>query len=149
MDKIRIQDKHPGSASLLSQRMPKSKTIKISIKRSCSSISVSFRAPCDPVCGMRNGYRRGSWRACSTRGRLSYVSAWGWCMTTEYTQSGNGRFLACIPSCGKISPGWWGWGGCTPTPFHSIYYHIQSCSVRSSREGRYTPCISCTLCAWR
>ncbi len=33
-------------------------------------------------------------------------------------------------------------GGCTPTPFHSIYHHVQSCSVHSSWEGRYTPPIS-------
>jgi hypothetical protein len=43
-------------------------------------------------------------------------------------------------------------GGCTPTPFHYIYHHVQSCGVCSSREGRYTPPISilypiCTL--WR
>ncbi len=25
-----------------------------------------------------------------------------------------------------------GGGGCTPTPFHSIYHHVQSCSVISS-----------------
>ncbi len=24
---------------------------------------------------------------------------------------------------GKISPGWWGWGGRTPTPSHYIYHH--------------------------
>ncbi len=41
----------------------------------------------------------------------------------------------------KTSLGWW-WWGCTPTPFHSIYHHVQSCSVRSSWEGRYTPSIS-------
>jgi hypothetical protein len=29
-------------------------------------------------------------------------------------------------------------GGCTPTPFHFIYHLVQSCGVRSSREGRYT-----------
>ncbi len=29
----------------------------------------------------------------------------------EYTQSGDGRFLAFIPSWWKISPGWSGWGG--------------------------------------
>ncbi len=40
---------------------------------------------------------------------------------------------------GKISPGWWGWG-CMPTPFHSNY--IQSCSVRSCWESRYTHPIS-------
>jgi hypothetical protein len=42
---------------------------------------------------------------------------------------------------GKISAGWCG-GGCTPIPFHSIYHHIQSCSVRSSWVGRYTHPIS-------
>jgi hypothetical protein len=26
-----------------------------------------------------------------------------------------------------------------PSPFHYIYHHVQSCGVRSSREGRYTP----------
>jgi hypothetical protein len=37
---------------------------------------------------------------------------------------------------------WWknfprlatGGGGCTPTPFHYIYYHVQSCSVRSCSD---------------
>ncbi len=29
---------------------------------------------------------------------------------TEHTQSGNGRFLAYIPSWWKNSPCWWGWG---------------------------------------
>ncbi len=33
-------------------------------------------------------------------------------------------------------------GGCTPSPFHSIYYHEQNCGVRSNWEGRYTPPIS-------
>jgi hypothetical protein len=42
---------------------------------------------------------------------------------------------------GKISPAWWG-RGCTPSPFHSICHHEQSCAVRSSWEGRYTPPIS-------
>ncbi len=38
---------------------------------------------------------------------------------------------------------WAGEGrGCTPNPFHSNYHHIQSCSERSSWEGRYTPPIS-------
>ncbi len=30
-------------------------------------------------------------------------------------------------------------GGCTPTPFHSSYHHVQNCSVRSSWDGRYAP----------
>ncbi len=42
---------------------------------------------------------------------------------------------------GKISPAWWG-GGCTPSPFHTIYHHEQSCGVGSSWEDRYTPPIS-------
>jgi len=29
--------------------------------------------------------------------------------------------------------------GCMPTPFYYICHHIQSCGVRSSWEGRYTP----------
>ncbi len=63
-------------------------------------------------------------------------------ITTEYTQSGNGRFLAYISSRWKISPGWWGWRRCTPAPFHFIYHHVQSCSVRSSWVGKYTHPIS-------
>ncbi len=41
---------------------------------------------------------------------------------------------------GKISLGWWGWGvhAHLPTPLHSVYHHVQSCSVRTSWEGRYT-----------
>ncbi len=31
---------------------------------------------------------------------------------------------------GKISPAWCGWG-CTPTPIHYIYHHVQNCSVRT------------------
>jgi hypothetical protein len=33
-----------------------------------------------------------------------------------------------------------GGGGlhCTPNAFHSIYHHVQSCSVLSGGEGRYT-----------
>jgi len=33
-------------------------------------------------------------------------------------------------------------GRCKPTPVHYVYHHVQSCSVRSSWEGRYTPPIS-------
>ncbi len=36
-------------------------------------------------------------------------------------------------------------GAHAPTPCHSIYYHVQSCSVRSSWEGRYIPSISSLL----
>ncbi len=36
----------------------------------------------------------------------------------------------------KISPAWW---GCTPTSFHCIYHHVQSCSVRSSWETDTLP----------
>ncbi len=50
--------------------------------------------------------------------------------TTEYTQSGNDRLLAYIPSWWKNQP-WL-------VKVHSIYRHLQSCSVRSSWKGRYT-----------
>jgi hypothetical protein len=30
-------------------------------------------------------------------------------------------------------------GGCTPTPFHYIYHHVQSCGIGSSWEGSSTP----------
>ncbi len=44
---------------------------------------------------------------------------------------------------GKFSPNPdVGGGPSTPSPFHSIYHHDQSCGVRSSWEGRYTPPIS-------
>ncbi len=33
-------------------------------------------------------------------------------------------------------------GRCTPTPFHCIYHHVESCGVCFSWEGRYTPSIS-------
>jgi hypothetical protein len=33
-------------------------------------------------------------------------------------------------------------GGCTPTPLNYINHQVQSCSVLSSLEGRYTHCIS-------
>ncbi len=31
---------------------------------------------------------------------------------------------------------------CTPTPFHCIYHHVESCGVCFSSEGRYTNLIS-------
>ncbi len=67
---------------------------------------------------------------------------------TEYTQRGNGRFLAYsyIPSWWKNYIGQAGeGGGARPA---SIYHHVKSGSVRSSWEGRYTPPISLLiLCA--
>ncbi len=60
--------------------------------------------------------------------------------STKYTQSGNDHFMAHIPSWWKYQPSLVRLGAqCTPTPFHSIYHHVQSCGVRSSWEGRYTP----------
>ncbi len=60
---------------------------------------------------------------------------------TECTESGDGlAYVHSIMMEKSTLPG--DGGGCTPTPFHCIYHHIQSCSVRSSWEGRYTPPIS-------
>ena len=47
-------------------------------------------------------------------------------------------FLRTVHHDGEFSPAWWGWNGARPS-FHSIYHHEQSCGVRSSWEGRYTP----------
>jgi hypothetical protein len=56
---------------------------------------------------------------------------------TEYTQSGNGHFLAYIPSRLKIQPRLVRVGDArrTPTLFHYIYHHIQKLwYIRSSWE---------------
>jgi hypothetical protein len=50
---------------------------------------------------------------------------------TEYTESGNRRILAYIPSW-KNHPWLVRVWGCTPTTFHSVYPHVQSCIVRSN-----------------
>ncbi len=50
-------------------------------------------------------------------------------------------FFRTFPHDSKIRPAWWGWGY-TPSPFPFSYHHEQSCGVRSSWEGRYTPSIS-------
>ncbi len=44
-------------------------------------------------------------------------------MTTEYTQSGNDRFLASIMENSALAGEG---GGCTPTPFHSTVFTITS-----------------------
>jgi hypothetical protein len=50
---------------------------------------------------------------------------------TEYTQSGTAAFWRTFHHVEKLAqPG--EDGGCTTTPFHYIYHHSQSCSVRSS-----------------
>jgi hypothetical protein len=49
--------------------------------------------------------------------------------TEYYTQSGNDHFLHFIMMEKSAQAGG---EGCTPTPSHHIYHHIQSCSVRSS-----------------
>ncbi len=67
---------------------------------------------------------------------------------TYVTHSGNGHFLACSPSWWKklAQAGEGGGWGCTATPFHCIYHHVQSCGVCSSWEGRYPPPICTELC---
>ncbi len=77
----------------------------------------------------------------NTEGTVQYyqvpVRIFGW--LTEYTK------WQPFHHDGEISPAWWFWGvyhQCTPTPFHPNYRHVQSCGVRSSWEGRYTPPIS-------
>ncbi len=62
-------------------------------------------------------------------------------VNTEWQWPLSGVLYCTYHHDGKISPAWWDWG-CAPFPFHSIYHHEQSCGVRSSWAGRYTPPIS-------
>jgi hypothetical protein len=72
-----------------------------------------------------------------------------WCPQNTHREA-TAAFWHIFYHDGKISPGWCGWRGCTPTRFHDIYHHVQSCSVRFSWQGRYTPPVSSlplyTLC---
>ncbi len=70
--------------------------------------------------------------------------------TTECTQRGNCGFLA-VHSIMKEKSAQAGEGGrCTPSPFHFVYHQVQSCSVRSSWEGKsahlvvFNPALHCT-----
>jgi hypothetical protein len=56
----------------------------------------------------------------------------------QSTQTGNGHFLAYIPSWFKNQPSLGRVGG-TPSPFHSIYHHEQSRSVRSAERADTLP----------
>ncbi len=79
-------------------------------------------------------------------GDLMSVCWQNWRYRTQSTHGvATGAFRRTFHHDGKISTGWWGWG-----VHHYIYHHVQSCSICSSWEGRYTPPISflplCTLC---
>jgi hypothetical protein len=53
--------------------------------------------------------------------------------STEYIQRvATTSFWRTFHHDGKIMPGLVRVGGCTPTPFHCIYYHVQSCSFIST-----------------
>ncbi len=66
--------------------------------------------------------------------------------------------LSCVHSGILVFSAWLaeGWGASLPPFFHPIYHHLQSCSVRSSWEGSYTPPISplplyvfcASVCLW-
>ncbi len=87
---------------------------------------------------------------CTKCSNSRYPASSGWCtvhpsyevetlgfFSTVYTESGNGRFLAYIPS-------WWKNKPCLvrvrSNPFRYSYHHVQSCNVRSSLAGRYVQC---------
>jgi hypothetical protein len=70
-------------------------------------------------------------------------------MITEYTQSGNGRFLASILSWWKISALAGKGGGWTPTPFHSTVFTITyKVAVYAEKADIYTPSISSLPCIY-
>ncbi len=61
---------------------------------------------------------------------------WG-CRPTGYTERQrpfSGVYSITMEKLAQSVEG----GGCTTTPFPYIHHHVQSCSERSSREGRYT-----------
>jgi hypothetical protein len=81
---------------------------------------------------------------------------WSGIVSTEYTEwqwpLSGAHSIMMVKSA---QPGEGGaMGGCTPSLFHSIYHHKQSCGVHSSWEGRYTPSISplplyvLCVCVW-
>ncbi len=97
----------------------------------------SSRPPSHPA--LRQGGRPAvDWQL----GFRNQLLQWSFVWSTEYTRSGNSQFVATFHHDGKNSPAWWRCGWCMPTPFHYIYHHVQSCSVRPSWEGRYTQPIS-------
>jgi hypothetical protein len=57
---------------------------------------------------------------------------------TEWQRPLSGVHSIMMEKIAKAGEG----GECTPTPFHYIYHHVQSCSVLSSWVGRYTHPIS-------
>ncbi len=59
---------------------------------------------------------------------------------TEYTQSGDCRFPVVQPIMMEKSACAGGGGWVHAHPLSAYYLHVQSCSVRSCCEGRYTPC---------
>jgi hypothetical protein len=82
-------------------------------------------------------------RSCVVGGGHRVLTEWQWPLSGIYSIMMERSALAGV-----------GGGVCTPTPFHSFYHHVQSCSVRSSWEGRYTPpifFISTPICTlwWR
>jgi hypothetical protein len=81
-----------------------------------------------------------SWEELVTSYLQGIRAVWG--QTTEYTQNGNGNFLAYVNSIMMEKSAQTGeGGGSTSTPFHYVYHHVQSCGF-SSWEGRYTLPIS-------
>ncbi len=54
---------------------------------------------------------------------------------TEWQRPLSGVHSIMMEKIAQSDEGW----GCTPIPFHHIYHHVQSCSVRFSLEWRHTP----------
>ncbi len=65
-------------------------------------------------------------------------------MHTEWQRPLSGVYFITMEKLALAGEG----GRCTPTPFHSIYHHVESCSVRSMQLGGqiHSPIFISTLC---
>ncbi len=103
--------------------------------RGCTSSSPTRRSSTSP--------RSPSWSSSPTFRPFRYqnISLRVMVNSTGYTQSGDCRFLAYIPSWWK-NQSWLVRLGVHAHPLLDYYHHVQSCIVRSCWEGRYTSSIS-------
>ncbi len=81
--------------------------------------------------GGESGFMDTQWdffrRASDTRSKGAYHR-----VHTEWQRPLSGVHFIMMEKYAQAGEG----GGCTPTPFYSIYHHVQSCHVRSQLSGQ-------------